>query len=109
MENEKETKLEASGRFAEIGAMQIKEAAPSPKPPGRFAHLSGIEVKPAIDESEYVPNVREVALRASFWNIRISHDRTNHMQHLVIGCPDEFLNAVESLRIGRHCRINELS
>jgi hypothetical protein len=24
MENEKETKLEASGRFAEIGAMQIK-------------------------------------------------------------------------------------
>jgi hypothetical protein len=55
MENEKETKLEASGRFAEIGAMQIKEAAPSPKPSGRFAHLSGIEVKPATDESDVCP------------------------------------------------------
>jgi hypothetical protein len=53
MENEKETKLEASGRFAEIGAMQIKEAAPSPKPSGRFAHLS--EVKPATDASDMCP------------------------------------------------------
>jgi len=51
----KKKQLEASGRFAEIGAMQIKEAAPSPKPSGRFAHLSGIEVKPATDESDMCP------------------------------------------------------
>jgi hypothetical protein len=51
----KKKQLEASGGFAEIGATQIKKAALSPKPLGRFAHRSGIEVKPETDESDMCP------------------------------------------------------
>lgn len=51
MKNKEEIELKPSGKFAAIGATEVKNAA-LPKPPGRFAHLGGIEVKQPSDKRD---------------------------------------------------------